>query len=160
MKKNLGATAILAGLVIAGGFLLYFSWRSGEARRHFQYTPFEKAVPIPLIFDSLEGHAEKLGENQIKVNWRRKTVPSKAARPFLMCLGSFRPVDKTYYVLEMDGQLYLEKDEFVEPLIFALYNLYKGPNGPPPPPMIEDVITLLPNDSKILEELASKIKKH
>jgi len=157
--KNLKNIFLLGTLALASLAILYLAWSKGADSRIFEFTPFEKVIPLPLLFESMEGEAVKLDGNRIRADWKKKALPRKAAQNYILCRGYFRPVEETYYLLELEGQLYIEKAEFVEPLIFAMYSLHSGPSGHPAPGLIRDVILLLPDDHEKLVALASQIKK-
>ncbi len=141
------------------GLLLFWAWRQGEARHYHDLTLLEKEIPLPILFDSMEGSAVPAAGDMIRVDWTKKMLPAHPSRSYLLCVGTIHPKNLTYYVLELDGNLYIENNDFVEPLLFALYNLDRGKTSQPLPGSIEDVITLLPDERERLVALAGRLKK-
>ena len=149
---------VLTLFSLAGIGVLYFAWRQGEDRQTFEYFELDKEVPIPLLFDWMAGTAELLQDHRIRTHLGAVMLPEKTTKPYMRCIGFFKPSDTTYYLLESDGVIYVEKEQFVEPLIYALYNLERGPSNKPPPASARDAITLLPDDFGRLVKLAAKIR--
>ena len=150
---------VLILVVLAGAGFLFLAWRQGEARQTYTYVPLDKEIPIPLVVDWMAGTAEPKGENLIRTKMGSVMLPKVSSKPYLRCIGSFHPSDTTYYLLELDGVIYVEKEQFVEPLIFGLYNLHRGSSKKPMPATARDAITLLPDNFELLVELAGKIPK-
>ena len=155
MKK--AAIGVLVLAVV--GALFYWAWKSGKELNEYPVTRFGKDIPLPLLYETVEGTASWMDGNKVRAQWGKTPLPAESKSGALICKGSFRPVNITYYLLELDGTLYIEKGEFVEPLIFALYNLEKGGDNERRPASIEDVVTLLPDDPKRLMELCKMLKK-
>ena len=155
MKK----LAAIALMTLVGSAILYQAYKKGDAKHIFEIKLLPKEVPLPILFDSAEATASFVGKNRIRVNWSKVMLPTQMDSDHFKCIGFFRPVDVTYYLLELDGQLFLEKHEFVEPLIFAMYKLHVGSENAKRPGTLDSTIRLLPDDPKQLLALAHKMKK-
>lgn len=146
-------------ILVTGALFLYKAWHQGEARHTYEFIPLAREIPIPLIFDWMAGTAEKVGETKVRTQLGSVMMPETNSKPYLRCFGYFRPYDGTWYLLELDGTIYVEKGDFVEPLIYALYNLSREPDNKPAPGSIDDVVSLLPQDFEKLVALAARIPK-
>ena len=151
-------SAILIGIIALLVAFAYKAYVDGQNKRFFDYQPFAKTVYVPILVDDLEASAEPAGPNRIRVTWGKVFLPENPQTPYLTLLGKLRPIDITYYLFELDGQLYLEKEEFAEVLLHAIYAKHAGMDSPKPT-SIQDLISLLPDDQNALKALASGFNK-
>lgn len=156
MKKNL----TLLFIFVFGAFVLYQAYQKGEAKNLYTYEALPKVMPIPVLFDSVEGTAQIIEGQKIRVTWNKTNLPSNTEPAFFQCLGYIRPMNTTYYLMLLDGTYYVENGEFVEPLIYAMYRLHlEGKQLRTQASTLDSMIRLLPDDPKALRELAGKLKK-
>jgi len=139
--------------------ILAFSVHKGRQRHIYPITPIEKFIPIPLLYDDYTGSYSWLEDDRIRVNWQRLDIHANPTAPFFLVRGRLRGVDTDYYLLEMDGEGYLEKAEHVEPLIHALLALTRG-NDPDNHEATADAsIAALPDNPELLIQLVKRFPK-
>ena len=154
MKKKLFLTLFFAAM--AG--LLYLAFQTGNQRHRYTMEPLAKYVPIPHIYETYTGYAERLQGNEIKAIWNHTGLHPSPSRSYFTCIGLIPVQPDPYYVLEMDGRLYLDKAEHIEPLIHALCALSRGSDPEDHPQALADSIDCLPDDAKLLNKLVVRFK--
>lgn len=155
---------ILIGIVSAI-VLVVFLWQAylhGQARYTYEVTPVDRFVPIPIIYDSYSAFAKwrDREDNQLRVTWNQLLPPpiEKREEPYFLLLGTIDPGPQLYYVLEINGEIILEKAEHIEPLIHAMCALSRGGPETNHPKAVLDSIKELPQDKDQLIALALKFK--
>ena len=163
-RTNSGDKAVdrkrIITILLITGFatgLVYWAYLRGVSRFTYPVTPLSKEIPLPLLYEYVEGKAIPVGNDKVKVRWKKTALHPHPTRSYMLCIGSLRPASLPYYLLELDGVLYLEKGEFIEPLIHALYTMYNGNENRPA--SLEKMIAELPDDRERLIALCHRLNK-
>ncbi len=156
MKKGLIGTILVFGLLAA---VLFKAVQKGGERNIYEAERFTTYHPIPELYEDYVGAYSWLEDGQVKVTWQHRDIHPAQSKTFFVCEGRVQALHQYYYLLEMDGQRYVEKAEHIEPLIHALLALSRGSDPDNHEATILDSIASLPTDKALLEQLAGRIKR-
>jgi hypothetical protein len=107
------------GLLLSVPFL-FWAQRQGEAKFVFDVTLFDEPVPVPIVHQLYAGEATPLAPERIRVRWAPVQVAGRDTLEAFRCAGSFRCGRSTYYLLEAGDRLYVERADFIEPLLITI----------------------------------------
>ncbi|MDJ0839973.1 MAG: hypothetical protein QNK37_25890 [Acidobacteriota bacterium] len=145
-------------ILIAGAWILRFSWQQGQQRHLYTTERFAKYVPIPELYEDYVGRFEWVDDGRIKVRWTHLDIHPNQTRDYFICEGRFLAKGKYYYLMEMDGKRYIEKEDHVEPLIHALLAMTRGSDPDNHEKTVEASIAALPDDPELLNQLVRRFK--
>ncbi|QTD48174.1 hypothetical protein [Sulfidibacter corallicola] len=99
--------------------LLVYSYRVGQARYHYDVTPYSPPVPVPVLHTTYSATARYVGLDRVKIYWQPVGVDPawRENKRVFQCLGEIKRPDSTVYLLEIDGRLFVEKEVFIRPFI-------------------------------------------
>ena len=157
MLKKILSLVLLAGVV---GLLLFLAWHNGRSKFIQTMVPYDKFVPVPMIFEQYKATAVWLDREggELDISWRPARGPLWQEGRYFTCLGTIKTETHSYYVLEYQGRLFLESGDLIEPLIHALCALSRGGGEHDHPARVEDSVACLPDDPLILEGLVTYFK--
>jgi len=157
MNKRLISTLLAFALLAA---ILVIAIKKGGQRNIYEAEHFTTFLPIPELYEDYVGGFTWLEDGRVKVAWQHRDIHPAQSRTFFVCEGRIKASHKYYYLLEMDGQRYVEKAEHIEPLIHALLALSRGNDRDNHEATVLESIAALPTDKALLEQLVMRIKKN
>ena len=160
-RKRFKSIGVVLAIVLACGLLMHFAFDVGESRFTHKVVRFPFPIPIPALHESYSGTAFWLNDSEVKTQLSPITAPQTHSRDYFLCLGSIRPKGAIFYVLEINGSLYLEKEDYIKPLIAAMVSLSLGQQYDPKleAAEVEDLVAKIPNDPELLKSLVKRFSK-
>lgn len=114
----------LVAFLVASAWLLAEAQRIGEARFEFAVTRLAEPARLPIIHEFYTGGAVERGPDRVRVEWGPVRIAGRDTLDTFLCLGTFASGAKTFYLLEAGERLYVERAEFIEPLLVT-YEFYR-----------------------------------
>jgi hypothetical protein len=133
MASRRGWVGRIVLLVLAACVVLLLRWahRVGEAKFTYEVTPLDRVVTIPFVYDYYAGSATRVGERSVKVRWGPVEPTLGDSTAVVTCTGTIPAGGDRCYVLALDGALYVERSDFIEPVLAALEHYERHGELPP-----------------------------